>query len=64
MGSNPEQAANMLYEYRVLRIIHPPPSSAKSYVEGYLYIYSIRLPFTVGLLPVPKDDSRQVGDNV
>ena len=35
-------------------MMYYPPTTllAKSYVEGYLYIYSIHPPSTVGLLPV------------
>ena len=37
--------------YRVLRIIHPPPSSAKKLCER-IFMYTIRPPFTARLLPV------------
>ena len=51
-------------QYCILRIIRPqciicpPPSSAESYVEGYLYIYSIRPPSTTYC--TGNNDSRQV----
>ena len=48
--------------YPPMMYYYPPtPSMAKSYVEGYLYIYiySIHPPFTARLLPVPKRQRQQ-----